>query len=827
MRVLILTLLSTLVYITGFAQTIEMYALDGDGITFSIETNQAVRWHFQKKGDTEWKLLSDRNAFVFKETNEGKLFATVLYNDLTLQFTDTIVFGPNHTNASSGVFINNKFYPTVNINGLVIMAEDLEGEYTYEEALALANSIEGWMLPIYFSIDPTRNNGEGYTFYDQAHMILYNYARENYISTGNSQLLKGGLSGFNAVPNSPIKNKEIAYWMNAGKLSTDFRALGIFENGAGMLSPLDYNYKLKIRLVKEHEAFNAPPEQVTQLWPFNGLRQVTRTPNFVWEPVSDPDGDSVYYELSYSSNRGLSKKIITKNTSYQVVEPIDYITAINWKVTAFDSKGNYYYTGTFEFFTHRESETATEDPGTYGVQPLEIYNPTDGEEIMHEGVSIRYERFTDLSMYEVYGGLQNPPIIVDATTQTTSKLNSLLRDTTYYIQVKAVDKATRKLLAQSQVISIKTGQKEVIIENTKEEGAKTAGKDAVETEDDIYDLTPEMGTSTCVSKSTYVQFTFKTTINTEGEFRMYMKPKSNIKGVESGWEVLQMIKPLGIGGGVSYGGIALYPLNINQSFTTDELEWKIAFYDKAQNKETYVSKSQTLFLKERVSLPTTTVTIDGNNAKWLNVDGAEGYKVVFKETYRDCYQCRTAYGCDFERFFSYTTTDTEFELPACSDYSMKYQLAIQPFSEGGCSESPVEWTFVNSCKPKTCPEYLWKKVVEKEDPKGSGGVKDGGSGGSNDLKSNWPIAIVWQKKPGGLYYAYGTLQKTSGSKDREDALNASVHTCQKNQWKFFKNCGNFEIYLLPNCDMGLTEEDGKTAIQKVHSYLLNNGCNPY
>jgi len=141
MRVLLLTLLSTLVYITGFAQTIEMYALDGDGITFSIETNQAVRWHFQKKGDSEWKLLSDRNAFVFKETDEGKLFATVLYNDLTLQFTDTIVFGPNHKNASSGVFINNKFYPTVNINGLVIMAEDLEGEYTYDEAIALANSI--------------------------------------------------------------------------------------------------------------------------------------------------------------------------------------------------------------------------------------------------------------------------------------------------------------------------------------------------------------------------------------------------------------------------------------------------------------------------------------------------------------------------------------------------------------------------------------------------------------------------------------------------------------------------------------------------------------
>ncbi|MFY0673413.1 MAG: hypothetical protein JXQ87_08405 [Bacteroidia bacterium] len=842
MKKVILISVFTALTVLGFSQQKQMYVLNGESIIFKINTSYAVSWFYQAASTSTWQKIGDRSVLVYNR-GEGKLFGTILYDDFTLEFTDTVTFYEPHKNAATGVFIRNRFYPTVELNGRIWLAEDVDGDFTYEEAMLFANSVPGWSLPENYTALKPKNGGQA-AYSSFAYPTLYNYALAQKNTTGKSELLLDEASGFNAKINSPFggnKNENVYYWMYSGKTYKP-TLLGLVKSAQYQPSQtsndVSLNLKCKVRLVKDLPSVNLPPEQPVMLWPFAGQRDVTTEPMFQWKPVADPEGDSVYYVLHYYDyfRTGERGYIVTKDTTYTPVVPFGNKRAIIWNVKAYDNKGNYFYRGTQEFFTHEESTTGKTNPGDFNNVLLKIIRPQNGNNIITEKARVEVERFSDNSKYEVYLGLQNPPKRIGVEQSHRFNTPVLQRDETYYLQVKAIDKTSNLLLAQSNVISFTTGTKTETVGNTGDEydplgedesvTTTTAGEGAVITSDLLYDLDPTNAKSVCVGDGKYTYFVFSTKIEEQGEYRIYIRPKSNLEGAANGWQMFRVSKFIDFGDN-KRGGIHVYPASLNPSYKTDSLEWMVSFYSKNTGKEIYKSPLQTIKLGQVTTIEPPTVSIANNEITWTAIDGADSYELVFEEDYRDCYRCRTTWGCGQERQFSMITDKTSVAFPECKNETQKYSVMVRSNQNEGCATSAYSsWQFVRSCPTNECPEYLWKKTKNNED-NGSGG-SGGGGGGEPTLSSTDAIVISWKSEKSGKWKAVGPLQyATSGYSTEAEALNTSLYTCQKGNYTFLKTCGQFYIYTLTDCDMGISEEDAEKAINRVHSYLLNNGCDPY
>lgn len=842
MKKLIILVALTLTAAAGFSQQKRMYVLNNESIIFKINTSYAVRWFYREASTGVWQNIGDKSVLVY-DKGEGELFGTILYDDFTIEFTDTVEFYEPHKNAATGVFIRNKFYPTVEINGRIWLAQDAEGDFTYEEAMLFANSVQGWSLPENYAAPKPINGGEP-AFSSFAYHTISTYSIEQKKSTGKSELMLGEASGFNAVINSPFggnKSENVYYWMYSGK--TYEPAMLVFYKSAQYqpsqsTSEVSLNLKAKIRLVKDLPNKNLPPEQPVMLWPFDGQRDVTTEPMFQWKAVADPEGDSVYYILKYHDyfRTGERGYIVTKDTVYKPSVPFGNKRAIIWDVKAYDDKGNYFYRGTQEFFTNEEGATGKTNPGDFDNISLNIVKPQNDDNIFTEKARVEVERFSDNSKYEVYLGLQNPPERIGVELKNSFNTPVLQRDTTYYLQVKAIDKTTNQTLAQSSIVSFTTSTKTETVSNTTDEydplaedksvTTTTAGEGAVITDDLLYDLRPTNAQTVCVGDNKYTNFVFTTSIEEQGEYKIYIRPKRNLEGAANGWQMFRVSKFLQ-SGGFKYAGIHVYPSSLNPSYKTDSLEWMVAFYNKSAGKETLKSPLQTIKLSQSSTINPPTVSIADNEISWTAIDGADKYELVYKEDYRDCYRCRVTWGCGQERQFSLETDKTSVAFPECKNETQKYSVMVRANQNEGCATSAYSsWQFVRSCPTNECPEYLWKKTKNNED--NGGGSGGGGGGGEPTLSSTDAIVISWKSEKSGKWKAVGPLQyATSGYASEADAINTSLYTCQKNNYTLLKTCGQFKIYTLTDCDMGLTEADGAKAINKVHSYLLNNGCDPY
>ena len=843
MKKLIVISIFTALAILGFSQQKQMYVLNGESITFKINTSYAVRWFYQAPSSTNWQNIGDKSVLVYNK-GVGKLFGTILYDDFSIEFTDTITFYEPHANAATGVFIKNRFYPTVEINGRIWLAEDVDGDFTYEEAILFANSIPGWSLPEnYASLNPIDGSEPAYKTF--AYYTLYHYALQQKNATGKSELMLGEASGFNAVVNSPFRgnsSEDVYYWMYSGKTYEPLLMwlAKVVQYQLSVTSrDVSINLKCKVRLIKDLPSTNLPPEQPEMLWPFAGQRDVTTKPMIQWKPVTDPEGDSVYYVLHYYDylRTGERGYIVTKDTTYTPTVPFGNKRAILWSVKAFDDKGNYFSRSYNEFFTHEEGTTGKTNPGDFDNVPLKIIRPSNGDNVITEKARVIVERFSDNSKYEIYLSLQNPPERIGVELNNSFNTPVLQRDETYYLQVKAIDKKTNLPLAQSSIISFTTGTKTETVSNTGGDydplgedasvTTTTAGEGAVITNDLLYDLEPTNAKSVCVGDGKYTYFVFNTKIEEQGEYRIYIRPKSNLEGAANGWQMFRVSKFIDFGNN-KRGGIHVYPASLNPSYKTDSLEWMVSFYSKSAGKEIYKSPLQTIKLGQVTTIEAPTVSMANNEITWTAIDGADSYELVFEEDYRDCYRCRTTWGCGQERQFSLETDKTTVAFPECKNETQKYSVMVRANQNEGCATSAYSsWQFVRSCPNNECPEYLWKKTKNNED-NGSGGSGGGGGGGEPTLSSTDAIVISWKSEKSGKWKAVGPLQyATSGYSTEADALNTSLYTCQKGNYTFLKTCGQFYIYTLTDCDMGISEEDAEKAINKVHSYLLNNGCDPY
>lgn len=91
----------------------------------------------------------------------------------------------------------------------------------------------------------------------------------------------------------------------------------------------------------EPEPENLPPGPFVLLTPEMDSKVIARTPNLTWEQSTDPDGDSVFYDVYLDTEENPSTLIAgnLNSTTFSVPEDLDLKTEYHWKVVARDGNG--------------------------------------------------------------------------------------------------------------------------------------------------------------------------------------------------------------------------------------------------------------------------------------------------------------------------------------------------------------------------------------------------------------------------------------------------------------------------------------------------------
>ena len=132
---------------TSFSQASEVAIPDDGFLILNTEPSSQIQWHCRPSKDTACNLVSRGNVYRHNRS-EGSLIAVKLKDSLVYSVLDTINFKKPLANQRNPIVINNKIYNTVEIDGYTWLAEDYEDSlFTYQEAVQIANSVPGWMLP--------------------------------------------------------------------------------------------------------------------------------------------------------------------------------------------------------------------------------------------------------------------------------------------------------------------------------------------------------------------------------------------------------------------------------------------------------------------------------------------------------------------------------------------------------------------------------------------------------------------------------------------------------------------------------------------------------
>ena len=118
-------------------------------------------------------------------------------------------------------------------------------------------------------------------------------------------------------------------------------------------------------------ALNNPPNAVTVSEPANGESNVPVNKTFLWQAVSDPDGDPVTYDLLLGTQQPLRK--IAENltqTSFTPSNPLEYETTYYYQINSKDNQGNVTESDIWQFTTTNDSSP---EYGTMTDQDGNVY----------------------------------------------------------------------------------------------------------------------------------------------------------------------------------------------------------------------------------------------------------------------------------------------------------------------------------------------------------------------------------------------------------------------------------------------------------------------
>lgn len=176
---------------------------------------------------------------------------------------------------------------------------------------------------------------------------------------------------------------------------------------------------------------NAPDKSVISA-PVNNLLCINNDVLFQWEAATDPDGDSVNYQLQLATNNQFTENVQKLSniveTSYQL--SLNKGVAYYWRVQTVDSKGlSSEYSNIFQFYT--------EGDGVLNHVPFapKIVSPNLNQTIQTSTTQLEWTASDvdyDPLTYDVYFGTINPPITKVAENQSTMTFDVTLNSSTAY-----------------------------------------------------------------------------------------------------------------------------------------------------------------------------------------------------------------------------------------------------------------------------------------------------------------------------------------------------------------------------------------------------------
>lgn len=184
---------------------------------------------------------------------------------------------------------------------------------------------------------------------------------------------------------------------------------------------------------------NKAPATPELVYPSDNLLCLENTLDFQWNPVTDPDGDTINYLLEISSDNQFSQIDYTASGAAAIQTlSLEKNTAYYWRVKARDDRdAESNYSPVFSFYTEGEAVTNHLPFSPMLVKPLPD-TPEGAGTINLEWTASDTDN--DPLVFDVYFGTDNPPAtLVSENQEATSYIATVNSGTSYYWKVVVKD----------------------------------------------------------------------------------------------------------------------------------------------------------------------------------------------------------------------------------------------------------------------------------------------------------------------------------------------------------------------------------------------------
>lgn len=192
---------------------------------------------------------------------------------------------------------------------------------------------------------------------------------------------------------------------------------------------------------------NTAPNAVSQLiYPTSDLLCIDSIVNFEWAAATDPDGDTVSYELRVALDNNMSNLVeqVTTTATTRTLT-LQAGTAYYWTVTAKDSEDSASPSQVFAFYTEGQGVS------NYAPFIADLVSPEEDDAVVSGTTNLAWSGadvdVNDTLTYDVYFGTTNPPTSAVATDLTAENFDVTTQAaTTYYWQVDTKDDTGTKTI---------------------------------------------------------------------------------------------------------------------------------------------------------------------------------------------------------------------------------------------------------------------------------------------------------------------------------------------------------------------------------------------
>lgn len=192
---------------------------------------------------------------------------------------------------------------------------------------------------------------------------------------------------------------------------------------------------------------NTAPNAVSQLiYPTSDLLCIDSIVNFEWAAATDPDGDTVSYELRVALDNNMSNLVeqVTTTATTRTLT-LQAGTAYYWTVTAKDSEDSASPSQVFAFYTEGQGVS------NYAPFIADLVSPEEEDAVVSGTTNLVWSGadvdVNDTLTYDVYFGTTNPPTSAVATDLTAENFDVTTQAaTTYYWQVDTKDDTGTKTI---------------------------------------------------------------------------------------------------------------------------------------------------------------------------------------------------------------------------------------------------------------------------------------------------------------------------------------------------------------------------------------------